>query len=131
MSCGVVAMWSSERTYRKNRVQISAPRRRLPRSRLDADLQYLPNDSSELCYIWAWSERTATMQVIRSAAPPQSITWEVCHDAGDCSLFEYRRSRRHLGISRARALERFRPRVGGLHWLGVLLPQRRQHQCTR
>jgi hypothetical protein len=33
---------------------------------LDADLQYLPNDSPELCYIWAWSERTATMQVIRS-----------------------------------------------------------------
>ena len=24
-----------------------------PRSRLEADLQYLPNDSSELCYIWA------------------------------------------------------------------------------
>src|SRR3979490_1879953 len=55
------------------------------------------------------------------------ITWEVCHDTGDCSLFEYRRSRRHLGISRARALERFRPRVAGLHWLGVLLPQRAQH----
>jgi len=59
------------------------------------------------------------------------ITWEVCHDTGDCSRFEYRRSRRHLGISRARALERFRPHVGGLHWLGVLLPQRRQQQCTR
>jgi len=58
------------------------------------------------------------MQGIRSAAPPQSITWEVYHDTGDCSLVEYRRSRRHLGISRARALERFRPRVGGLHWLG-------------
>src|SRR6202011_1639180 len=116
---------------RKNGVKISPPPRRLPRSRLEADLQYLPNDSPGLCYIWAWSERTATMQGIRSAAPPQSITWEVCHDTGDCSLFEYRRSRRRLGISRARALERFRPRVGGLHWLGVLLPQRRQHQCTR
>jgi hypothetical protein len=46
------------------------------------------------------------------------IIWEVRHDTGDCSLVEYRRSRRHLGISRARALERFRPRVGGLHWLG-------------
>src|SRR5260370_36090581 len=42
------------------------------RSRLDADLQYLPNDSSELCYIWAWSERTASMHGIRSTAPPQS-----------------------------------------------------------
>src|SRR3984893_7925904 len=72
MSCGVVAMWSSERTYRKNRVQISAPRRRLPRPRLNADLQYLPNDSSELCYISAWSERTATMHGIRCTAPPQS-----------------------------------------------------------
>src|ERR1700737_4494455 len=58
------------------------------------------------------------------------ITWEVRHDRGGCSLSEYRRSRRHLGISRARALERFRPRVGRLHWLGVLLPQRRQQQCT-
>ena len=28
----------------------------------------------------------------------ESITLEVCHDTGDCSLFEYRRSRRHLGI---------------------------------
>ena len=35
-----------------------------------------------------------------------------------------------IGISRARALEQSRPRVGGLHWLGVLLPQRRQQQCT-
>ena len=52
------------------------------------------------------------MQVIRSAAPPQSITWEVCHDTGDCSLFEHRRSRRHLGISRARALERFYRALG-------------------
>src|SRR5260370_19991886 len=59
------------------------------------------------------------------------IIWEVGHDTADCSLVEYRRSRRHLGISRARALEWFRPRVGGLHWLGVLLPQRRQQQCTR
>src|SRR6266852_8459955 len=121
MSCGVVAMWSSESPYRQKLV-ISDPHRRLPRSRLDADLQYFPNDSPGLCYIWAWSETTATMQVIRSAAPPQSITWEVRHDTGDCSLFEYRRSRRHLGISRARALKRFRPCVGGLHWLGVLLP---------
>ena len=37
------------------------------------------------------------------------ITWEVRHDTGVCSLAEYRRSRRHLGISRARALERLRP----------------------
>src|SRR5713101_1968977 len=59
------------------------------------------------------------------------ITWEVRHDTGACSLVKYRRSRRHLGISRARAPERFRPRMGGLRWLGVLLPQRRQQQCTR
>src|SRR5258708_40366093 len=58
------------------------------------------------------------------------ITWEVRHDTGVCSLVEYRRSGRPLGISRARALERFRPRVGGLHLLGVLLPQRLQHQST-
>src|SRR5260370_19618392 len=41
-------------------------------SRLDADSQYLPNDSSELCYIWAWSERTASMHGVRGTAPPQS-----------------------------------------------------------
>src|SRR5258708_15884762 len=124
-------MWRLESPYRHKLMEISDPRRRLPRLRLDADLQYLPNDSPGLCYIWAWSERTATMHGIRSTAPPQSITWEVCHDTGDCSRFEYRRSRRHLGISRARALERFRPRVGGLHSLPLLLPQRRQHQFTR
>src|SRR6202048_2139082 len=131
MSCGGVAMWSSERPYRQNPVKITTPPRRLPRSRLDADLQYLPNDSPGIVLYLGLERRTATMQGIRSTAPPQSITWEVRHDTGDCSLVEYRRSRRHLGISRARALERFRPRVGGLHWLGVLLPQRRQHQCTR
>src|ERR1700730_18429413 len=131
MSCGVVAMWSSERKCRKKLVKMSAPRRRLPRSRLDADLQYLPNDSSELCYIWAWSERTATMQVIRSAAPPQSITWEVCHDTGDCSLLEYRRSRMHLGICRRSAVAGFGPRVGEVPCLGVLLPQRRPPHCPR
>jgi len=31
------------------------------RPKLDADLQYLPNESAGLCYIWAWSERTATI----------------------------------------------------------------------
>src|SRR5216683_1481623 len=53
---------------------ISDPRRRLPRSRLDADLQYFPNHSPGLCYIWAWSERTATMHGIRCTAPPQSTS---------------------------------------------------------
>src|SRR5258708_17362484 len=46
------------------------------------------------------------------------ITWEVRHDTGDCSLVAYRRFRRNLGVSRATALERFRPRVGGLHGWG-------------
>ncbi len=40
-------------------------------SRSDADLQYLPNDSPGLCYIWGWSETTATMHGIRRTAPPQ------------------------------------------------------------
>src|SRR5207247_10347324 len=44
-------------------------------TRLDADLQYLPNDSPGLCYIWAWSEGTATMQGIRSTAPPQTTSY--------------------------------------------------------
>src|SRR5437899_2157622 len=41
----------------------------------------------------------------RYCSTTKHITWEVRHDAGDCSLVKYRRSRRHLGISRARALE--------------------------
>jgi hypothetical protein len=45
----------------------------------------LPNDSSELCYIWAWSERTATMRGIRSTAPPQSTLGLL--SLSNCSVF--------------------------------------------
>src|SRR5260370_2611636 len=45
-----------------------------PGSRLDVDLQYFPNDSPGSCYIWAWSEGTATMHGIRSTAPPQNTS---------------------------------------------------------
>src|SRR6266481_8191777 len=34
-----------------------------------------PNDSPGLCYSWAWSEGTATMQGIRSTTPPQSTSY--------------------------------------------------------
>src|SRR5216684_4211064 len=54
---------------------VDVMQRGLPGSRLDGDLQYFPNDSSELCYIWAWSEITATIHGIRCTAPPQSTSY--------------------------------------------------------
>jgi len=100
------------------------------RHELDADFSIL-RTTPGLCYIWAWSERTAMMQASAVTAPPQThITRRYAMNTGDCSLVEYRRSRRHLGISRARPLSGF-VLVWAGSLAGVLLPQRRPTTCTR
>src|SRR6266567_8664734 len=129
MRHGVVAMWSSESPYRQKNQRPAPPTPKVTIGRrFTVSLERL---TGIVLYLGLERRNSDDARHPQYRSTTNHIIWEVRHDTGDCSLVEYRRSRRHLGISRARALERFRPRVGRLHWLGVLLPQRRQHQCTR
>src|SRR5260370_33759487 len=51
------------------------PARPTPKVTIGRRFAVSPNDSSELCYIWAWSEIAATIHGIRCTAPPQSTSY--------------------------------------------------------